>query len=286
MTHDINSALERLEKNLKDIDSARIQVEKTVSSSNQLQKIANEYISSVKSFYIEVQNWEKESQRVQALKSSEVNKSFTKLEDSCKKIISSFYSNFDNFATTFKEKTNETIEKFASQNQILTDRTKELEKFREALNNNISEVLNIKNSLAKTSKELQESQQRQDNVLDDIRKRIISTSSDLKSESKNIIEKTHQDKEDTTSKITEVSYSIHGIEDVLNNKFTKLSEHLEILAKKNDIDLLDSAIHECERKFKLSIESLQSKVEKSLKMNRLIIIAGIVILAILQYIIK
>ena len=37
MAYDINSALERLEKNLKDIDSARQQVEKTITSSNNLQ---------------------------------------------------------------------------------------------------------------------------------------------------------------------------------------------------------------------------------------------------------
>ena len=47
MAHDINSALERLEANLQNIDSARQQVENTVAASNALQVEVREYTSTI-----------------------------------------------------------------------------------------------------------------------------------------------------------------------------------------------------------------------------------------------
>lgn len=47
MAYDINKALERLEKNLCDVDSARKQVEKTVACSTDLQNIVNGYVASI-----------------------------------------------------------------------------------------------------------------------------------------------------------------------------------------------------------------------------------------------
>ena len=49
MAYDINVALERLEKNLQNLQSAKEQVESTVSASAELQKIVSGYVASVKS---------------------------------------------------------------------------------------------------------------------------------------------------------------------------------------------------------------------------------------------
>ena len=49
MAYDINVALERLEKNLQNLQSAKEQVESTVNSNAELQKIVNDYVTSVKS---------------------------------------------------------------------------------------------------------------------------------------------------------------------------------------------------------------------------------------------
>ena len=56
MAYDINSALERLEKNLKDIDSTRQQEEKTITSSNNLQTTISSFVKSLKSLHGEVEN--------------------------------------------------------------------------------------------------------------------------------------------------------------------------------------------------------------------------------------
>ena len=47
MAYDINVALERLEKNLQDISSAKQQVEDTVNASSQLQNVVNNYVASI-----------------------------------------------------------------------------------------------------------------------------------------------------------------------------------------------------------------------------------------------
>ena len=47
MPYDINATLERLEQNLKDLDSARKQVENTVNASNELRQTVSDYVESI-----------------------------------------------------------------------------------------------------------------------------------------------------------------------------------------------------------------------------------------------
>ena len=47
MAYDINAALQRLEQNLKDLSSARTQVENTIKASSDLQKVVSEYVTAV-----------------------------------------------------------------------------------------------------------------------------------------------------------------------------------------------------------------------------------------------
>ena len=49
MTYDINATLERLEQNLKQLDSARKQVENTVQASEGLQNAVAGYVASINS---------------------------------------------------------------------------------------------------------------------------------------------------------------------------------------------------------------------------------------------
>ena len=65
MPYEINSALERLEQNLKDLDSAKKQVEATVSASDKLQQVVSGYVKSLVSVQEGLKQWEKELQGVQ-----------------------------------------------------------------------------------------------------------------------------------------------------------------------------------------------------------------------------
>ena len=54
MTYDINATLERLEQNLKQLDSARKQVETTVQASEGLQNAVAGYVASINSLVKEI----------------------------------------------------------------------------------------------------------------------------------------------------------------------------------------------------------------------------------------
>ena len=65
MAYDINASLERLEQNLKNIDSARSQVEKTIMSSNQLQSKMTDFITSMSDLLENVNEWKRQLERAQ-----------------------------------------------------------------------------------------------------------------------------------------------------------------------------------------------------------------------------
>lgn len=50
MAYDINATLERLEQNLKQLDSARKQVETTVQASEELQNAVAGYVASISNY--------------------------------------------------------------------------------------------------------------------------------------------------------------------------------------------------------------------------------------------
>ena len=54
MTYDINAALERLEKNLSDVESAKLQVEETIATSESLQQIIGKYSESLQTLNSEI----------------------------------------------------------------------------------------------------------------------------------------------------------------------------------------------------------------------------------------
>ena len=49
MAYDVNASLERLEKNLQDISSAREQVQNTVKASSELQGVVKIYVDNINS---------------------------------------------------------------------------------------------------------------------------------------------------------------------------------------------------------------------------------------------
>ena len=102
MPHDINAALERLEQNLQDIDSARRQVEKTVNTSDELRKTVNGYVASVNQLYDDIKEWEKRLQQSQMGLSSEVQETFDTLKTSCDRISDSFKSSTEKTLDKFK----------------------------------------------------------------------------------------------------------------------------------------------------------------------------------------
>lgn len=103
MTYDINATLERLEQNLKQLDSARKQVETTVQASEGLQNAVAGYVASINSLVKEIKEWEKQLEGAQVRISEEVQKSVGEMTSACENITSSFTSSVDASLQEFTE---------------------------------------------------------------------------------------------------------------------------------------------------------------------------------------
>lgn len=125
MAHDINSALERLEANLQNIDSARQQVENTIAASNALQIKVKEYTSSI--------------------------------NEMCDKVKET--------SSNFESKTKDSLQKFVEQNNKLTEHVQNLKSLRDEIVKTSTEIQEVKSLLSQISNDLKNSQKEQDDVL-------------------------------------------------------------------------------------------------------------------------
>ena len=173
MPYDINAALERLEKNLQDLDSARNQVEKTVKASTDLQSVVGEYVSSVKNLCVGLQAWEASLRAQGESLSRDYEAAIARVNSTCTEIINSFGTVVKQTSTDFKNNTGSIVEKFTEQNRILTERVQDLNALKEDIKKATTEIQEIKESLSQISKDLKESQESQDAVLEDIKQDVI-----------------------------------------------------------------------------------------------------------------
>lgn len=269
MPYDINAALERLEKNLQDLDSARNQVEKTVKASTDLQSVVSEYVSSVKTLYVGLQEWEANLRAKGDSLSHEYESAIARVNSTCTDIVNSFGTVVEQTCTDFKSKTGSIVEKFTEQNRILTERVQDLNALKDDIKKATSEILVVKESLSQISKDLKESQESQDAVLEDIKQKLEAIPTVISTTAEGINEK--------LSSIQEKADSIGSLLSQVN------SLGLEI---KSISQQIQSALQTSTESLISSIGSSKNDTAKSININRWILIIGIILLSILQIILK
>ena len=112
MTHDINSALERLEKNLSELDSARSQVLQSVNASNDLLKMVTQYVTAVKNLAANLEEWESSLRERESELHGEFGSAITSIKHTCTEIISAFNVDVNKASSEFKKETDKTKEVF------------------------------------------------------------------------------------------------------------------------------------------------------------------------------
>ena len=146
MAHDINKALETLEQNLKDLESARIQVEKTIKASGDLQSTVKEYASAVKALCVSLgqmgSDW----------------------DDRGKAILDDFENRIKALTKEFSNETKEKVKQFDNQNKALSSSVEklsgistELSGIKQSLENKLDNLKDEVNELGKTASSLSES---------------------------------------------------------------------------------------------------------------------------------
>ena len=140
MAYDINLALERLEKNLQDINSAKEQVEDTINASSQLQNVVNGYVTSVNTVLQETILLKEEIGKMKNQKVIEVKEAVAAIEASCTAILS-----------TFKEDTSSILADLSSENDRLTKSNEFLRVFQTKLEQSIEITSVLKTKQDKVS---------------------------------------------------------------------------------------------------------------------------------------
>lgn len=279
MPYDINTSLERLEQSLKDIESAKKQVENTVKTSNELQGVVAGYVSSLDSLLTNVKDWVKEISSFQGSNITGIEKSIVNVQNSCDKVIEKFTNSTDKVSDNLKHKTEEELSKFEGANTKLTSQVDKLAKLDEHLKSATSAIDSVKDKLSEVLKELKDSQKTQDESLEALGKgqeKLITKSDEIKTSCNEI-----------SKSLDSVSSKIGGITNVVNDS------KKEILEIKRNIDtckyLIRSDISKLDEKVKTLSTQLDATTKallKSSNVNRWIEIVGIVLLAVLFFVIK
>lgn len=262
MPYDINAALERLEKNLQNLDSAREQVENTVNASHKLRQIVRDYINSITEFRSDIQEWEKQLKQSQDNLSSKIQDIFTTLETSC-----------DAISAKFKSSTNETLNKFSEQNVILGERVDELIILRKELKSAMSEIVTIKDTLAQLTMVFNRSKENQDQALSNIIGRVAELPVTVKGYTDGVAQQMDERHREFCKKIDD---SITKTEIVIQ-KLDSLTEAYSNIQK--TCDDIKTSVSDVNNMVATHYDSLS----KSIKINRWIIIAGIIILVALHF---
>ena len=265
MPYDINTALERLEKNLQNLDSAREQVENTVNASNNLRQIVRDYIKSITELRSDIQEWEEQLKQSQDGLSTGVQDTFAALKTSC-----------DTISAEFRTSTNDTLNGFSEQNRIFTERVDELITLREVFKSSMSEINTIKDRLIELTTIFNRSRNNQDQALSNIIGRITELPVTVKGYTDEVARQMDERHRDFCKKIDD---SIKKAEIVIQ-KLDSLTERCNNVQKTcNDIK---NSIDDVKNTVTIQYENLS----KSININQWIIIAGFLILMVLHFLIK
>ena len=276
----INQALMQLEKDLQSINSAREQVDSTVKASTELQKVVGEYVTSVKKLCIGLKAWEDDLSSRGAALSGEFERAVSQINTSCTTVITTFNSSVEKSINEFTSKSENAIEMFTSQNAILTERVQELNKLRDEIKTATAEIQSIKEGLTQISKDLKESQDGQDAVLNDIKQTVSKIPDIINNNANNFIERIESLKQGLSADIA----SLQGKADNLNSELSTVKSLCHDI--KSATDRLNSNLQSSKESLLSEITRSKEETLKSANINRWLTIAAFIILVIIHFILK
>ena len=272
MTYDINASLERLEQNLRDIDSARLQVEKTIMSSNQLQENTTVLVNSMVELLKNISQWKKQLEWSQQKDQKTLDGTVDKIDKSCATIISNLGSSLDKATDDFKAKTSSSLSSLKEENRKLTEQVGKLDQLKTAITKSTGEVTNVKSVLGTLQSELGKSLKAQDAALQDILDKVKSVSPNVK---KLIDTMAVKDEERNAKNLTEF--------DGLSKTLTQMQGEIDHVKKTaNTLQLKISNNTAALDKLDKKLEFISQKVSSKVVTNRWLIIICFILLAIMQ----
>ena len=274
MAYDINAALERLEKNLSEVESAKKQVEETIATSESLQQIIGRYSDSLVELNKEITKFIAEVHNYQSLKTSELDTAIKKIMTSCEAVISKFNVDVKSSTDAFNAKFSEAITKFGSENNKLAEQVTKLSSLHGTLKDATSEIKEIERKLDEIAKNLKDSQAEQDRTLDNIKSSIDALPANIKCQIDEVINTINVQANDLENKADEIKTSAATAIQKLDTIISVLSETKSLCnGIKSDIAEL-----------KKSMDSGLTEVRSAINVNRWILIIGLIALVALHFI--
>lgn len=288
MEERINQALIKLEEDLQSITSAREQVDKTVKSSVDLQKVVGEYVDSVKLLCSKLLIWSDNIRGKENSLGQEVESAIHNIEKTCEELIVTFGTKTENAMTSFQNVTNDILNKYIAENDRLVKYVESLDALSEQIMKTKDEIQSVKDSIMEISKELKESQDEQDEALNDIKQRIIDLPSTINERTESIIQTITK----TESVLSSLISNTNNIIAEYANAVISNIDDLKGLSQKIDTTILASTnslttvVNTSHKDIVDCINVLKEECEKSTKLNRVIIVIGFVILILLHFLLK
>lgn len=274
MAYDINAALERLEKNLSEVESAKKQVEETIATSESLQQIIGRYSGSLVELNKDISKFIAEVHNYQSLKTSELDSVIKKIMTSCEAVTSKFNTDVKSSTDALNVKFSETITKFGSENNKLAEQATKLSSLHGVLKDATSEIKKIERKLDEFARDFKDSQAEQDYTLENTKSSIDALPETFKSQ------------------IDSISASINNHAKDLNNKADEIKAFSESAIQKLDtiISVLSETKTICNgiksdiAELKKSMDSGFTEVGSAINVNRWILIIGFIALAALHFV--
>lgn len=280
MAHDINAALERLEKNLTDLDSARLQVLNAVNANNELLKMVTLYVSSVRNLATRLQEWSDSLNTRESILGKEIESAISNIDTSCSAIIETFTSAVNESSSDFKDKTEVQITAFTAQNTKFAEKVNELNTLRDQIKTATDEINKVKTNLEDISRELKESQDEQDAELAEIKTMLNALPSTIQNGISSISTAISTSESVLTAALTQIDGKVNSI----NGKADTLVTNIANLASL--CQSINSSVSSSANNLTSAMNETKSEIIKASTLNRWLIIAAFIILAILQLVLK
>lgn len=274
MAYDINAALERLENNLVEVDSAKKQVEETIATSESLQQIIGRYSETLSTMSKDISAFIEEIRNFQDMKTSDLGSAIDAIKTSCECVIDKFNVDVKAAIKSFDEKFAETIVKFGSENEKLRIHVNNLNSLQEVLNKATKDVNEVEKKVDILATELKNSQDEQDKALASVESSLESLPSSVKSHAEAMVSEVKNRALDLKAKSEEIIGIVSKAIQTLDNQKSILIETKGLCnGIKDDIENLKS-----------SIESQFESMKSAININRWITIIGILALIVLHFI--
>ena len=291
MAHDINSALERLEKNLSELDSARSQVMQSVNASNNLLKMVTQYVAAVKKLAASLEEWESSLSSRESELHGEFGSAIASIKHTCNDIMSAFKVDVNKATLDFKKDTDKTLEKFTEQNDKLAERVTELVALREQIKKATEEIESVKSALNEILKELKDSQDEQDATLEDLKTKVTCLNEKIENSKVAVLQAIADSEQSLSAILHQTNEKIDGVSgkaDALASNvasLTTICQNIDTLMQ-SSTNSITSTINKVKDEVISAIQESKEETLKSANINRWLIVAGIITLAILQLVFK